>query len=58
MNQEKEYIHRLRTEMEAERQLQADKRKQEREYLQKMLTENEKQKARQKEAEARQRIED
>lgn len=33
MNQEKDYINRLKLEMEAERQMQAEKRKQEREYL-------------------------
>lgn len=44
MHQEKEYINRLKVEMEQERQLQQEKRKQEREYLQKMLFENEKNK--------------
>jgi len=58
MNQEKEYIDRLKMEMENERNLQAEKRKQEREYLQKMLKENENQKARQKDLERRQRADD
>ena len=40
MNQEMEYINRLRSEMENERQIQMEKRKQEKEYLNKMLMEN------------------
>ena len=39
--QEVELVDRLKAEMEAERQLQADKREQERNYLKKMLIENE-----------------
>jgi hypothetical protein len=46
MNQEKEYISRLKQEMEQERANQQEKRKQEREYLQKMMLENERNKAR------------
>lgn len=46
MNQEIEYINRLRSEMENERQIQIEKRKQEKEYLQKMLEENENNKRR------------
>lgn len=41
MNQEQEYINRLKNEMEAEKQMQMEKRRQERDYLQKMLHENE-----------------
>ena len=44
--------------MEAERQLQAEKRKQERDYLQKMLHENELNKKRQKDEEEQKRLED
>ena len=44
LNQEKEYINRLKLEMEQERQMQAEKRKQEREYHQRMMIENEKNK--------------
>ena len=58
MNQEIEFLNRLKSEMDAERALQAEKRKQEREYLQKMLQENEINKARQREEEERQRLED
>jgi hypothetical protein len=46
MSQEIEALNRLRSEMESERQLQAEKRKQEREYLQRMLHENEQNKVR------------
>ena len=58
MQQEKDYIKRLQTEMEQERKLQQEKRKQEREYLHKMMIENEKNKARMKEDELRQKDED
>lgn len=44
--------------MEAERQLQAEKRKQERDYLQKMLYENEMNKKRQKDDDEQKRLED
>jgi len=44
MNQEMEYINRLRSEMENERQIQMEKRKQEKEYLNNMLMENKKNK--------------
>ena len=44
--------------MEAERQLQAEKRKQERDYLQKMLYENEVNKKRQKDDDELKRLED
>jgi len=44
--------------MEAEKQMQLEKRKQERDYLQKMLLENESNKRRQKDEEERQRLED
>jgi len=37
MHQEQEYINRLQSEMEAERSMQMEKRRQERDYLQKML---------------------
>lgn len=37
LNQEKEYINRLKMEMEQERKIQAEKRKQEREYFQRMF---------------------
>jgi hypothetical protein len=58
MNQEKEYINRLKQEMEQERNLQLEKRKQEKEYLQRMMMENERNKLRQKEEDSRQRDED
>ena len=58
MAQEKDYIKRLQAEMEAERKLQQEKRKQEREYLHKMMLENEKNKARMREDELRQKAED
>jgi hypothetical protein len=45
-NLEKDYIDRFRQEMESEKKMQAEKRKQEREYLQRMLVENEKNKLR------------
>ena len=48
MTQELETINRLKNEMDQERALQADKRKQEREYLQKMLDENDRNKQRQR----------
>ena len=55
---EQEYIRRLQQEMEAERSIQLEKRRQEKLYLQKMMEENEKNKAKQKMDEERQRIED
>jgi len=45
-------------EMEAERNLQQEKRKQEKEYLHRMLIENEKNKARQREDDLKQKDED
>ena len=56
MNQEMEYINRLRSEMENERQIQMEKRKQEKEYLNKMLMENKENKERQKAEEENQRL--
>ena len=58
MNQEMEYINRLRSEMENERQIQMEKRKQEKEYLNKMLMENKENKQRQKAEEENQRLQD
>ena len=58
MNQEQDYICRLKNEMDAEKAMQLEKRKQERDYLQKMLQENEINKKKQKEEESRQREED
>lgn len=58
MNQEMEYINRLRSEMENERQIQMEKRKQEKEYLNKMLMENKENKERQKAEEENQRLVD
>ena len=55
---EKDYIKRLQTEMEQERKLQQEKRKQEREYLHKMMIENEKNKALMKGEELKQKEED
>lgn len=37
MNQEQDYICRIKNEMDAEKSMQMEKRKQERDYLQKML---------------------
>lgn len=51
-----EYINRLRSEMENERQIQMEKRKQEKEYLNKMLMENKENKERQKAEEENQRL--
>jgi len=48
MRSELDNIQRLQAEMDAERGMQQEKRRQEREYLQKMLEENDKNKERQK----------
>lgn len=58
MHQEQEYINRLQSEMEAERSMQMEKRRQERDYLQKMLQENENNKRRQREDDERERLND
>lgn len=56
--QEVELVDRLKAEMEAERQLQADKREQERNYLKKMLIENEMNKRKQEQEKQRERDND
>lgn len=50
---EQEYIKRLQNEMEAERAVQLEKRRQEKMYLQKMMEENEINKAKQRAEEER-----
>ena len=57
-NQEVALVKRLQEEMDAERRLQQEKRRQEKEYLQKMLTENEKHKAKALAERERERLED
>ena len=58
MTQEMETINRLQNEMDQERALQQDKRKQEREYLQRMLEENDKNKLRQQAQQEKERLDD
>ena len=58
MEAEIDYINRLKNEMEAERALQAEKRRQEKEYLQKMLHENDLHKQKVKEIENKERLDD
>jgi hypothetical protein len=57
-SQEVALVKRLQEEMDAERRLQQEKRRQEKEYLQKMLTENEKHKAKALAERERERLED
>jgi hypothetical protein len=56
--QEVALVKRLQEEMDAERRLQQEKRRQEKEYLQKMLVENEKHKAKALAERERERLED
>lgn len=56
--QEVALVKRLQEEMDAERRLQQEKRRQEKEYLQKMLVENEKHKAKALVERERERLED
>lgn len=58
LQQEREQIERLRDEMDQEKSLQAEKRRQEREYLQKMLVENDKHKLRMMEIDKKERADD
>ena len=51
-------IKRLRGEMDAEREMQMEKRKQEKEYLRKMLEDNEANKAKQRERDEQERLDD
>ena len=58
LQQEKEQIERLRDEMQQEKSLLAEKRRQERDYLQRMLQENEDNKLKSKDFEELERLED